>query len=101
MNNVIYGSLDEELLLYEDPDGVPVQTKRIEACLLKTKILGLAINGNILNRDPRFKNISKFDYEPESNSPCANTGIASGVFFDLKGRSRNAVNPSIGAYEVQ
>lgn len=100
-NNIIYGSLDEELLLYEDPDGVPVQTKRIEACLLKTKNFNLAINGNILNRDPRFKNISKFDYEPESNSPCANTGIAVGVFFDLKGRSRNAVNPSIGAYEVQ
>ncbi len=100
-NNIIYGSLDDELLVFEDPDGEPVQTKRIEACLIKTKNFNLAINGNILNRDPKFKNASKYDYEIESTSPCANTGIAVGVFFDLKGRSRNAVNPSIGAYEVQ
>jgi hypothetical protein len=100
-NNIIYGSLDDELLVFEDPDGEPIQTKRIEACLIKTKNFSLGVNGNILNRDPKFKNVSKYDFEPESSSPCANTGIAAGVFFDLKGRSRNVVNPSIGAYEVQ
>jgi hypothetical protein len=69
--------------------------------LLKTKDLNYAVNGNILNKDPRFKNVSTFDYDLESNSPCANTGVFVNIFRDLKGRNRNSASPSIGAYEVQ
>lgn len=100
-NNIIYGALDDEILLYEDPEGIPVTDKTLSTCLLKTKNLNLAINGNILNQDPRFKNVNIYDFELEKGSPCANTGVNVGVFQDLKGRTRNAVNPSMGAYEAQ
>jgi hypothetical protein len=100
-NNIIWGSLDEEIFINIDPDGVPVTNKILTTCLLKTKDLNYAVNGNILNKDPRFKNVSTFDYDLESNSPCANTGVFVNIFRDLKGRNRNSANPSIGAYEVQ
>lgn len=100
-NNIIYGSLEEEFYINEDADGVPITNATLTNCLIKTKNIALAINGNILNKDPRFKNVSQQDFDLESNSPCRNTGVGVGVFRDLKNRNRNGSAPSIGAYEVQ
>lgn len=100
-NNIIWGTLDDELLLNNDPEGVPITSAVLTNCLMKTKDLNLATNGNILNRDPRFKDVSKADFDLQSNSPCRNTGVNVGIPRDLLGRNRNISAPSIGAYEVQ
>ncbi len=100
-NNIIYGSLEDEFLINEDPDGVPITVAALNNCLIKTKNLNLGINGNILNIDPKFKNVSLLDFDLESNSPCRNTGGKVGIPRDLKNRNRNVEAPSIGAYEVQ
>jgi hypothetical protein len=80
---------------------VPITNATLTNCVIKTKNFALAVNGNILNKDPQFKNVSQQDFDLESNSPCRNTGVGVGVFRDLKNRNRNGSNPSIGAYEVQ
>jgi len=100
-NNIIYGALEDEFLVNNDPGGIPITNATLTNCLIKTKNFTLATNGNILNKDPRFKNISTQDFDLETNSPCRNTGVGVGIFNDLKNRSRNASAPSIGAYEVQ
>ncbi|OYU97251.1 MAG: hypothetical protein CFE21_02875 [Bacteroidetes bacterium B1(2017)] len=100
-NNIIYGSLEEEFLINDDPDGVPIASPILSNCLIKTKDLSLNTNGNILNLDPKFKSVSNSDFDLETNSPCRNAGANVGIPRDLKGRNRNTSNPSIGAYEVQ
>lgn len=100
-NNIIYGSLEDEFIVANDPNGVPITGAILTNCLLKTKDLTLATNGNILNKDPRFKSVSQADFDLESNSPCRNTGVNVNVPRDLLGRNRNTSAPSIGAYEVQ
>lgn len=100
-NNIIYGTLDDELLINQDPDGIPISSPILTNCLIKTKDLTLATNGNILNKDPKFKSVSQGDFDLENNSPCANTGVQVNILLDLKSRNRNTNAPSIGAYEVQ
>ncbi|MBC7384463.1 MAG: hypothetical protein H7296_15965 [Bacteroidia bacterium] len=100
-NNIIYGSLDDEFYIYVDPEGKPLGTTVLGNNLIKTKDNTLNMNGNLLNKEPRFKNIQNGDYDLESNSPCRNAGTNTGVQRDLKNRNRNTSVPSIGAYEVQ
>ncbi|MCG9879226.1 MAG: hypothetical protein MH472_01375 [Bacteroidia bacterium] len=100
-NNIIHGSLDDEFYINDDPGGIPISNPVIENCLLKTKNNSFNTNGNILNRDPRFLNVSKQDYDLDASSPCRNAGKNIGILFDLKNRNRNVSAPSIGAYEAQ
>jgi hypothetical protein len=100
-NNIIFGSLEDEFLINEDPDGIPITNGVLTNCLIKTKNTGLAINKNILNKDPKFNNVALLDFDLNTTSPCRNAGVGVGVFRDLKNRNRNSLEPSIGAYEVQ
>ena len=100
-NNIIYGSLDDEFYVNNDPKGGAIITKILNNNLLKTTDKSLGINGNLLNVDPRFKSIQDADYDLNKSSPCANMGIPVGILRDLKNRNRNITLPSIGAYEVQ
>ena len=100
-NNIIYGTLDEEFLINNDPDGLTIDAGVLTNCLIKTKTLSLNGNGNLLNFDPKFKMPSTGDFELDAGSPCRNAGTFVGVSYDLKNRNRNTAMPSMGAYEGQ
>jgi hypothetical protein len=100
-NNIIYGNLDDEFFINNDPNGIPISNPILQNCLIKSKNTSLNTNGNILNKDPKFINVSKADFDLEANSPCRNAGTNVGILLDLKNRNRNTAAPSIGAYEVQ
>ncbi len=76
----------------------------VQNCLLRTVegLPGFVTNiANILNQDPRFKDISKDDYHLIEGSPAIGKGIVAGSFsVDLDGKPR-ATPPSIGCYEYQ
>jgi len=102
-NNIIYGSLDDEIAFNEDPEGKKVTNKTVKNNLIKTQIEGLNVNGNLINADPLFVDVFNNNYEITGPSPCNQAGasIVNFKFFqDLKGLSRNIVKPSIGAYEA-
>jgi hypothetical protein len=100
-NNIIYGNLDDEFFINNDANGIPISNPILENCLIKTKNASLNTNGNVLNIDPKFINVSKADFDLQANSPCRNAGTNVGIILDLKNRNRNTASPSIGAYEVQ
>ena len=70
-------------------------------CLLKT---GLGVtNPNyyiecIVNKDPGFLDVQKFDYRIDSISPAINKGVPMGVTYDITGQLRPD-SPALGAYE--
>jgi hypothetical protein len=100
-NTIVYGNQDDELSL--DGDAAHTFTFKFDHCLLKThKNTSDAnlFNLCIVNKDPGFVDISKYDYELDSiNSPAYGAGNALlSVPQDIKGVSR-AARTDIGAYE--
>ncbi len=97
-NCIIEGSLDEELVFFEGGGGTVV--KNIESSLLRTELGSLNGNGNLLNRDPRFKNFRELNFELDSLSPAIDAGaqLFPLVTTDVRGELRD-LSPDIGAYE--
>ena len=101
VNSVIYGqsSNDEEFAIYDG--GRPANiTLGINNCAIKTKTTSLNANGNLLNLEPKFKDMCKFNYQLDSLSPLMNKGFnLSGIVdIDILGKTRDTT-PCIGAYE--
>lgn len=104
VNNIFWGSLQEELvILTSTTQGY---TENIKSNLLKTKSTNLH-QSNILNSDPLFRNARNYNFRLLPNSPAMNKGenLASDAYFstwldkDLKGEKR--LFPSeIGSYEL-
>jgi hypothetical protein len=100
INNVIYGSREEELLLNNATEGEQSFSIRvIQNNFLRTRIAGLNINSNQLNIDPNFGNIAENDFKPKENSPLRNAGIFINVLHDFSGNLRNTNTPTVGAWE--
>jgi hypothetical protein len=97
-NSVIYGDLDEELLI--DKGGSASFTTDFSGNLIRSKSKPFAGTTNIYNKDPRFKNIGEGNFAPDTLSPLHNAGIllTPPISIDLDGKSRIGV-PDIGAYE--
>lgn len=97
-NCIIYGSQDEEMLFdIKSPDAA---TQVFDHCLIKTELPGYNINSNILNLDPKFKDIKMYDFSLDTLSPAHNAGkvLDPSVDTDIKGNIR--INgPDLGAYE--
>ncbi len=100
-NNIIYGALDDEFSIYVDPDGLPLGIKVLQNNLIKTKDISLNINGNQLNKDPKFKDVQNADYDLESSTPCKFGTPIFGIIRDIKNRNRHSSTPTVGAYEAQ
>lgn len=100
-NNIVTGPVDDEIFVNISADGLPVLIKTVDNNLLKSTNGSYNNSGNILNRDPLFKDVLKNDYDLSGNSVCKNAGKNIGVFKDLKNRNRNTLSPSIGAFEAQ
>ena len=98
VNNIVYGSLEEEFLINTHTQGLPITTPIISYNLFRTKQGGLNANGNVINKDPLFENFIINDYRLKANSPSKNTGIQTNILFDIKNNPRNT-KPSMGCWE--
>lgn len=98
-NNIIIGSLDDEILFNNDADGLPFGNKEFQNNLIKTLDGNLSVGNNILNTDPGFKDLFNQDFDLKAGSRCKGAGTPAGTERDLKNRLRSLGAPSIGAYE--
>jgi hypothetical protein len=105
-NCIVYGGLEEELLL-DDYQGAGIFNYYFENCLLRTKENagnGAHFLNNVVNQDPMFTNYLNGDYTLMAGSAAIDSGsmnvITPSLIYDLKGNSR-LVNPppDIGAYD--
>ncbi|TAE88069.1 MAG: right-handed parallel beta-helix repeat-containing protein [Bacteroidetes bacterium] len=98
VNNIIYGSLDEEFLINNNSAGIAPTPPIIQTNLIKTKQGALNVNGNILNQDPKFTNSSSNNYQLKAESVAKAKGTNIGINIDLKNNPRAAA-PSLGCWE--
>lgn len=98
VNDIVYGTQEEELLINNDPKG-GASSLLIQQCLLRTKLTALDANGNILNKDPLFMNPSTDEFQLKDASPAKGKGVFVNVTTDLTDKTRSSTAPSIGAYE--
>jgi hypothetical protein len=98
IDNIIYGSQDEELILNNNTAGSSFNLT-MQNNLLKTEITTLNTNGNILNKDPLFVNNAEGNYHLQETSPAKQKGIFVNVLADYEDKPRSTTTPSIGAYE--
>ncbi len=98
VNNIVYGSLEEELLINSHPQGLTITTPIIQSNLIRTKQSSLNTNGNVINKDPLFENFIINDYRLKANSPAKNTGIQTNILVDYKNNPRSNT-PSMGCWE--
>ncbi|WP_291726705.1 choice-of-anchor Q domain-containing protein [Bernardetia sp.] len=97
INNIIWGSIDEELTLFASPEA-GFQTFW-NANLLKTTLLDNSLP-NILNQAPMFVDAFNGKYQLDSLSPAIDAGLDIGLEIDLEDNPRDS-NPDIGAFERQ
>lgn len=99
VNNIIYGSLEEEFLINNNTAGLPISTPVIQTNLFRTKqTSSLNVNGNVLNKDPQFENYLTYDFRIKATSPAKNTGTQTNVAIDIKNNPRST-SPSMGCWE--
>lgn len=105
VNNIIWGSLQDELVV--EKKGVLAFTQSILKNLIKSRDRGLESFGNILNIDPQFKNARQNNYLLNPASPAINKGkdltneryFSSWLNKDLNDKIR--LFPSdLGSYEI-
>jgi hypothetical protein len=98
-NVIVYGLMEDELSLRKDP--ATDFNFRFDHCLIKTrKNTGdpLLFNACIVNQDPKFIDVQKYDYRIDSISPAIGKGADMNVPFDIAGNSRLS-RIDIGAYQ--
>lgn len=99
VNNIIYGSLEEEFLINNNSAGLPIGSPIIQSNLFRTKQTStLNVNGNVLNKDPQFENYLTLDFRIKSLSPAKNTGTQTNILVDIKNNPRSTA-PSMGCWE--
>ena len=60
----------------------------------------LNVNGNILNVDPKFKEVRKQNFSLDTLSPASGAALPlPGISSDIKGIIRSATKPDIGTFE--
>jgi len=98
-NVILYGYNDEEIML-DSVAGVPFEFT-FDHALLKTRIQTtnpVRYIECMVNKDPRFVDIQKLNYQIDSISPAIDMGTYLGIPFDIRGFDRGAT-PDLGAYE--
>ncbi len=103
INNIIWGSLSDELQLQQR--GILQPVFNFSFNLIKTNISTLPVN-NLLNKEPQFLNFRSGDYQLKALSEAVNKGISlsSNIYYNefLKTDLRNKLRvfPSeLGCYE--
>lgn len=73
-NNIIWGSLEDELTIEKKSTAVSVID--IKNNLIKTTQSGFNGNGNLINSDPLFINARQGNFKLNENSPAKNKGLS-------------------------
>ncbi|MEJ8758330.1 choice-of-anchor Q domain-containing protein [Pontibacter sp. H259] len=101
INSIVYSdnfsSVDELLL-----DVGASATIEIANNLLRTEKYkdALNLNGNILNKEPKFKEVGKYNFRLDTLSPASNAAkVLQTITKDITGTTRHSTTPDIGAYE--
>jgi hypothetical protein len=112
-NSIVWGSIEDELLLKNYPDYSATLT--VKNNLLRTKqyqttaaVIGAA-GVNLVNQNPKFERspenaVNRFNYLLDSSSPALDRPAPAGTAVppnDLRNLPRNLVRPDVGAYELQ
>lgn len=102
------GTVEDEVVVNKQPAAsLNVDFKN---CLWKVKkdplaTAGVTASKIISNQNPAFDSINVqrnyYSFRLRNGSPAADTGIATGVFWDLDGNPRPVGVPDIGSYEKQ
>ncbi len=98
-NVILYGSNDEEIGL--DSIATALFEYTFDHGILKTQLAAtnpVRFISCIKNKDPRFVDVSKLNYQIDSISPAINQGAPLGIPFDIRGIDRGS-EPDLGAYE--
>lgn len=104
-NSIVYGPKEDEFEVKKTGQGNVYVL--VANSLLTTKQSGLNINGNILNKDPKFRQKCRYSYELDSASVCidaADPAVVSqfpALQYDLLGKPREILKPDMGAVEKQ
>ncbi|MFN0255835.1 hypothetical protein [Pedobacter ureilyticus] len=72
-NNIIWGSLEDELTIEKKSTAVSVID--LKNNLIKTTKTDFNTNGNVINSDPLFINPRQGNYQIAANSPAKNKGL--------------------------
>ncbi len=73
-NNIIWGSLENELTIEKKSNAVSVI--EVKSNLIKTTKADLNANGNVINIDPLFINPRQGNFKIDENSPAKNKGLS-------------------------
>jgi hypothetical protein len=98
-NAILYGSNEEEIML-DSIAGVPFEYT-FDHTILKTRMKTnnpTRYINCVVNKDPRFVDVQKLNYQIDSISPAINIGTQLGIPFDIRGNDRGST-PDLGAYE--
>lgn len=98
INNIVYGSQEEEVILNSDPQG-GAMTLTFQNNFFKTKLAELNTAGNVINTDPLFTNPAEDNFILQENSPAKGKGIFVNILTDLLDKPRSMGAPTVGAYE--
>ena len=107
-NCIIYGSLNDEIVLDKQADGGAVATldAKFDNCLIRKKDLKLSdgtFTNCTFNSDPnypRFKNVDKLNYTLDSLSGARGLALRiAGIDRDLLDAPRKTPNTAVGCYE--
>ena len=94
-NNILWGSLTDELLLVQSRPETAIQ---ISANILKSS--DDSLEENIYNEDPMFVDPVTFQYELDSLSPAVDQGVRTSITQDINAKQRDD-QPDLGAFEYQ
>ncbi|UOQ73255.1 hypothetical protein [Hymenobacter cellulosilyticus] len=103
-NSIIWGSIPDELLFSNGNDYAELTVRNTVLRTQRYKT-GFDTNGNLINKDPKFKRpagqyADKFDYSLDTLSQVLDKAQPfGGVGTDLLNRPRNSRTPDPGAYE--
>lgn len=100
-NSIIYGTLQEEILMDFHPSTTPEYL--FNHCLLRTQMTASSpgFNQVILNQNPAFNEVQQNDYRLRDTSPAIGAGsldISASVPFDILGNNRTE-RADLGAYQ--
>lgn len=101
LNSIIWGNLQSGPELLIDRSGGAKVNLRLEHNLIRAANSDFSGEGNILSTElnfVKFKDISAYNFRPDSLSPAVNAAKPLGVEIDLTGKKRDA-QPDIGALE--
>ncbi|WKN33257.1 right-handed parallel beta-helix repeat-containing protein [Porifericola rhodea] len=94
-NNIIWGNMEEELVLSVTD---PASELEVKNNLLKLPQSSPWLEQNILNKEPQFNNPVIYVYTIDSTSAAIDKGVVSTINLDLAENARDE-KPDLGAYE--